>query len=214
MAGLAITGGELLATARSVASGGAAAAPGAGTVVTAIAVDAATVIAASARVVAHVGAYYGYNTRLPGEQVFALAIINWSSATTEAGKSAAFAQLSRITQQLVRGSTWAQLSEHVLVKVVQQTFESLGFRLTKRKLGQAIPALGVVIGAGLNAGILQEVAESAQMAYRLRHLEEKYGVTPPSGRSDGIRPEDDVIDIEAILEQAEQDELDEPGEDA
>lgn len=214
MAGLAITGGELLGTVGSVASAGAAAAPGMGTVATAMAVDAAAVIAASARVVAHVGAYYGYDTRLPEEQVFALAVINWSSATTEGGKSAAFAQLSLITQKLVRGSTWAQLSEQALVRVVQRTYESLGMRLTKRKLGQAIPAIGVVVGAGLNAGILHEVAESAQMAYRLRHLEEKYGVTPSSEVPWAMGPADDVIDIDAIVQEAERDELGEPGKGA
>ena len=56
-AGVVITGGELLAMFGSVASAGAAAAPGAGAVIGAMAFDAATLLAASARVVAHTVAY-------------------------------------------------------------------------------------------------------------------------------------------------------------
>ncbi len=85
-AGIVITGGELVATAGSVASAGAAPAPGAGTVIGAMAFDAATVLAASARVVAHTAAYYGYDVRLPEEELYALTIINWSSATSEGAK--------------------------------------------------------------------------------------------------------------------------------
>ena len=48
--------------------------------------------------------------------------------------------------------------------------------MTQKRLGVAIPAIGIVIGAGLNAKILYSVAEDAQTAYRLRHLMEKYGL--------------------------------------
>ena len=176
-AGVAITGGEVLAAGGTVAGAGAGAAPGAGTVVSAIAFDAATVLAASARVVAHVGAYYGYDTRLHDEQVFALAVVDWSSAPTEGAKTLAFQQLSTITQQLARGATWAQLSEATMVKVIDEIYLRLGFRLTKSKLGQAVPVAGIALGAGLNAIVINRMAQDATLAYRARHLSDKYGVT-------------------------------------
>jgi hypothetical protein len=203
-AGVAITGAEVLAAAGTVSSAGAAAAPGAGVVVGAIAADAAATLAASARVISHVGAYYGYDTRLPDEQVFALALFGWSSATGEGAKTAAFQQLSRLTQKLMRGAPWAQLSEFTLVKVLDDLYLRLGFRLTKAKLGQAVPVAGVLIGAGLNARILQTVARDAQTAYRMRHLAEKYGVTFPAvGTAGSQQAESEPIDVLAILEEAE-----------
>lgn len=203
-AGLAITGGEAVAAVGSIAGAGAGAAPGAGTVLGAMAFDAATVLAASARVVAHTAACYGYDVRQPEEQVFALSIISWSSAGTEASKAAAFQQLSRLTQQLMRGATWAQLSEHMLVNVVQEMYIRLGIRLTQRKLGQAVPVAGIVIGAGLNASLLRSVAEDARSAYRMRFLADKYNLHGPTVAEDPVAVADaDILDVEEIVHDLE-----------
>jgi hypothetical protein len=204
-AGLVITGAEALTTAGSVASAGAAAAPGAGTVLAAMALDAAAVLAASARVIAHTAAYYGYNTREPEEELFALSVISWSSATTETAKYAAFQQLSRITQQLARSATWAQLSQHAMVNVIEEIYIRLGFRLTQRKLGQVIPVAGIAIGAGLNASLLHSIGSDARQAYRARHLSDRYGfrvedlIHSPAAASTG-RGLDAAIDIDRIIE--------------
>ena len=204
-AGFVIAGGELVVVFGSVESAGAAAAPGAAAVIGAMAFDAATVLAASARVIAHTAAYYGYDVRLPEEELFALTIINWSSATSEGAKYAAFQQLSRITQQLVRSAPWAQLSEHVTVKVMQEIYTRLGIRLTQRKLGQAIPVVGIALGAGMNAGLLHAIGRDAQLAYRSRHLADKYGfavdeLMKPRGNREAVGAASDIIDIEGIVE--------------
>ena len=173
-AAIVITGGQLVAVFGSVSSAGAAAAPGAGAVIGAMAFD-ATVLAASARVVAHTAAYYGYDVRQPEEELFALTIINWSSATSEGAKYAAFQQLSRITQQLVRGAPWAKLSEHVTVKVIQEIYASpwhpthstqawtgnTGRRRCPRSWDERWPP--------------ECNCRDAQSAYRSRHLVDKYG---------------------------------------
>ena len=44
--------------------------------------------------------------------------------------------------------------------------------------GQAIPVVGVVIGAGLNASYLQSVGRDAELAYRMCFLAEKHGLDP------------------------------------
>lgn len=204
-AGFVITGAEVLTAGGSIASAGAAAAPGAGAVLGAMAFDAATVLAASARVIAHTAAYYGYDTREPEEELFALSIISWSSATTETAKYAAFQQLSRITQQLARSAPWAQLSQHALVNVIEEIYIRLGMRLTQRKLGQAIPVAGIAIGAGMNASLLHSIGTNARRAYRARHLAERYGfgvedlIRPPKGLTPGGYA-DEPIDIEHIIE--------------
>ena len=142
--------------------------------------------------------------RLPEEELFALTVINWSSAASEGAKYATFQQLSRITQQLVRGATWAQLSEHVTVKGIQEIYTRLGIRLTQRKLGQAIPVAGIALGAGMNANLLHSIGRDAQLAYRSRHLADKYGFVVDDLLQPRTHPEmagdaPDVIDIESIV---------------
>ena len=73
-AGAVITGAELVATVGSAASAGAAAAPSVTAVGGAMAGDAALVLGASMRMIAHIGAYFGRDVRLPEEQVFALSV--------------------------------------------------------------------------------------------------------------------------------------------
>jgi hypothetical protein len=197
LAGAAITGAQALAVAGTVASAGAAAAPGIGTVATAMAADAVTVLAASGRAIAHVGAYYGYDARLPEEQVFALSILSWSTATTDATKTLAFQQLSRLTQQLMRGGNWAQLGEHMLVRIVHELYTRLGIRLTQRSLGRAVPVAGILIGAGMNATLLQRVVNDAHRAYRVRHLTEKYGLSDDAFMS-GSLPGPEAVDTASI----------------
>lgn len=204
-AGLVITGGEALAAFGSVFGAGVGAAPGAGSIAGAMALDAATVIAASARVTAHVGTYYGYEVCSPEEEFFALSAMSFSNSGPQAAKLMAFQQLSTVTQQLVRGKAWAELSESLVVRVITKMFERLGLVITKRKLGQAIPVVGVVIGAGLNASSLQSVGRDAELAYRMRFLAEKYDLdpsdlAPPPTADDASGAAGDYIDIQEIVD--------------
>jgi hypothetical protein len=207
VAGAVISGGELLATFGSVAGAGAGAAPGGGAIVSAMAVDAATVVGAMARVVAHVGAYHGYDCRRAEESLFALSVINWSSAGTSAAKVEAYLALSKLTQQLARSATWAVLGEHVLVQAIQKLYARLGVRLTQRKLGQLVPVAGITIGAGMNAAILSKVAADALTAYRVRYFVEKYGLDPldlmtQEDRSAATSSGEADLDVVGLLEGA------------
>jgi EcsC family protein len=195
-AGLAVSGGELL----GVASGGA---PGAGVVVGAMAADAAAVLVASQRAVAHVAAYYGYDLARPEEQMFALGVLNLGTSS-DVTKAAAYLELNKLVQGLARKHTWDQLRQNVVTKVVEQVYAQLGMRLTQRKLGQAVPVVGVLIGAGLNAKTLSRVVDDAEHAYRKRHLQEKYGIVDnvPSptvtAERDNTIPIVDILDAEIV----------------
>lgn len=209
-AGLVISGGEALITLGSVFGAGVGAAPGAGAIAGAMAFDAATVIATSARITAHVGTYYGYEVSTPEEEFFALSAMSFSNSGPQAAKLMAFEQLSKVTQQLVRRKVWAELNENLIVRVLTKMFERLGLVITQRKLGQAIPVVGVVIGAGLNAAYLQSVGRDAELAYRMRFLAEKHGLDPsdlapiPTGPiPTGYGPTGaigDYIDIQEIVD--------------
>jgi hypothetical protein len=109
---------------------------------------------------------------------------------------------------LARRATWEQLNQSVVTGVVQKVFSRLGFRLTQRKLGQAVPVLGTVIGAGMNARVMLSVIDNAEHVYRERFLREKYGIRddePDFGTTD-LADDYDVIDVSEILELEEAEE--------
>lgn len=178
--GLLASGGTMLAAGATVGTGGVAAAPGVGAVVGAVAADAAATIVASNRAVGHVAAYYGHDVDEPAERLFALGVLNLGLAAS-AGKFAAYRELNGLVQALARRQAWTQLQRNQVARVVQAVFRSLGADLTKRKLGQAVPVVGVAVGAGLNAKALARVVDDAEHVYLERHLREKYGITPGAG---------------------------------
>lgn len=120
------------------------------------------------------GAYYGYDTRQEGEKAFAMAVLGLGAAGEAGSRQAAWAQLHRLVGQLARDATWRELEKDAFVRLTRTLFAHLGEKLTKRKLGQAVPVAGVLLGAGLNAKLAADVAEAAHYAYRERFLLDKY----------------------------------------
>ncbi len=175
-AGFAVSGGTILAAGGSVFGAGAGAAPGATTVVGVMAADAAAVLIASQRAVAHVAAYYGYDVTRPHERLLALGVLNVGTADG-AGKAAAYAELNRLVQALARSQTWEQLNSRAVTRIVKQVYSALGMRLTQRGLGKLVPGVGIALGAGLNARTLSRVVDDAEHLYRERFLREKYCLT-------------------------------------
>lgn len=174
-AGFAVSGGTILAAGGSVFGAGAGAAPGAATVVGVMAADAAAVLVASQRAVAHIAAYYGYDVTRSHERLVALGVLNVGTAD-EAGKAAAYAELNRLVQALARRQTWEQLNSRAVTRIVTQVYSALGMRLTQRGLGKLVPGVGIALGAGLNARTLSRVVDDAEHLYRERFLQEKYGL--------------------------------------
>ena len=208
-AGLAVSGGELLATAGGVFGAGAGGAPGAATVVGAMAGDAVAVLLATNRAVAHIAAYYGYDVNRPDERLVALAVLGMGTATGM-GKAAAYAEINRLVQMLARRAAWEQLRKNAVARVVETVFLRLGLRISQRKLGQAVPVVGALFGAGMNAKLLLAVTDDAEHVYRERFLRERYGLPAHDALpTDPDREDADVIDVAEILHE----ELDR-GEDA
>ncbi|QDI73437.1 serine/arginine repetitive matrix protein 2 [Streptomyces calvus] len=169
-AGLVISGGELVLA----ASAGAAAAPSGGAIAGAFAADTAAVLGLASRAVGQVSLFYGYDPEEPAEKLFVMSVVNVGTASSATAKNAAMADISRLTQALFRGKTWEVLSESVVTKVSQQFAKAFGFRLTKKGLGKAVPAFGIVVGGTLNWTTLEGIVDAAEMAYRRRFLLEKY----------------------------------------
>lgn len=170
-AGLAISGGQLVV----VASAGAAAAPSVGVVAGVIAADAAFVLSASSRVVGAIALQYGYDPEDPAEKLFILSAINLGTAVSASAKAAALADLSRLTQALVRGQSWEVLNQHLVARLSTKVTGKLATsRLTKQGLGKVVPVAGIAIGATMNWATLERIVDAADVAYRRRFLIDKY----------------------------------------
>ncbi|MCP3767675.1 EcsC family protein [Streptomyces sp. MAR25Y5] len=169
-AGLVISGGQLAIA----ASAGAAAAPSGGAITGAFVADTAAVLGLASRAVGHVSLFYGYDPEEPAEKLFVMSVVNVGTASSATAKNAALADISRLTQALFRGKTWETLSEAVVTKVSSQFAKAFGFRLTKKGLGKAVPAVGIVVGSTLNWATLEGIVDAAEMAYRRRFLLDKY----------------------------------------
>ncbi|EHB48622.1 hypothetical protein MycrhDRAFT_5463 [Mycolicibacterium rhodesiae JS60] len=193
-AGFAVTGGQILAGGGAVAGAGAAAAPGLGLIAGAMGVDAASLLTACSRVVAHDALYYGYDPRDPAEEVFMMQIIGLGLATTASAKVVAYQQLAILTRSLATNMVWRQLNQQTLVKVAQKFATQFGQNLTKKKLGQFVPIAGIGIGAAMNLKMVYDIADAAYWAYRERFLYEKSGDIAPI-----------IIDVDVIDEDATED---------
>ncbi|WP_345376781.1 EcsC family protein [Frondihabitans cladoniiphilus] len=169
-AGFVISGSELVVP----ATGGAAAAPSGTAIVAAFAGDAALVLGLSSRSVGQIALQYGYDPEDPAEKVFVMSVIDAGTAASQAAKTAAFSDISRLTQALVRGKTWEVLDKSVVSKVAKQFASMMGKRLTKKSLGKAVPAVGIALGGAFNWATLEGVVDAANIAYRRRFLLEKY----------------------------------------
>ncbi len=183
LAGAAMSGGYVVAAGGAVAGAGAGAAPGVGILVATTAADAVAVLAASSRVSAEIAAYYGYDVEVPHERVYAAGVLNVGLAS-QAGKVAAYQELNK----------------NVMASVIKSVYGRFGVTLTQKKLGQAVPLVGIVVGAGLNAATISGVAEAAENIYRERFLREKYGIPEDTVTRVVAAVDVGVVDVAEILE--------------
>lgn len=137
--------------------------------------DIPSLVTLNLRAIGEYATYYGYDINLQEERIFALQVLNFSSSPTDGAKNFAMANLVKISKQVAQKKTWQQLEKHAFVKLIQELAKSLGIRLTKAKLAQAVPALGAAVGAGFNAYFTNKTCDSAYYLYRERFLAEKYG---------------------------------------
>ena len=112
---------------------------------------------------------------------------------------------------LARRATWAQLNKNAVTQIVKAFYERFASRLTRKKLGQeqvgqAVPVVGIVIGARLNARLLSNLTSDAEHLYREWFLREEYSlkpiavtVTTKGGVADPIYDVADTVHIAKII---------------
>lgn len=175
-------------------------------VVGAVAMDVSAVLLGGLRLVAHVGAYYGYDTSSEEETALALAVLGVGTAADVAGKVAAYQELSMVAQRLLNRTVAerakefffrkATLPDSPVVTLVTHVLARFGFRISTRNVLKMLPAVGMVLGAGQNAWMMHRFADDANRFYRELWLREKYGIDAETG--DGPPAGDDFLIIDAL----------------
>jgi hypothetical protein len=170
---------EAGALAGGVAGAGAGAVPGALALAGVLVADAAATLGAAARIVAETAALYGYDPNDPEEELFLAGVLSVATAGSQGAKITAHRELNHVASLLARRATKKTLSETNLARVLSKVWPRLVDRLTHQQMGKATPALGIAVGAGLNANLMKRVSEEAYYAYRERRLRDRYGNDEP-----------------------------------
>lgn len=138
-------------------------------------VDIVALTTLTLRAIGEYATYCGFDVQKEQERAFAVQVLGLASSPTDASKQIAIASLARIAGQAVKRRPWEELEKNLFVRMVQQVAKALGIRLTKAKLAQIIPAAGAVVGGGFNAFLTKRVCAAADILYRERFLQAKYG---------------------------------------
>lgn len=182
------------ATAAGAASGGAAVLPAAGIIATTIVADTAATLANAAHCTATIGAYYGFDPNDEAERALIMSVVG-AGLATGATKHAAMNQVRDVSIMLAQKKTWDLLNERYLVKLMNQIYGALSIKITKRSMAKGVPALGAVLGAGMNYRAVRRSVVTSGYLYRERFLLSKYGALQDA-------PEVRVEDIEIVHDRA------------
>jgi hypothetical protein len=126
---------------------------------------------------------YGYDAKDPSEQEFIQRLVR-RSFIAQASKVKPLKDVANAAQAIKGRVRWsAKLrSNHRLIAAVERLLLQLGpqgGKVAVESVAKVIPFIGILIGAGMNATILGNVAMDAKRYSRTRFLCEKYGLPMP-----------------------------------
>jgi uncharacterized protein (DUF697 family) len=155
-----------------------------------LAMDIPFIITFALRTIHKIGLCYGYRNKDENGKRFVLALLSVAGANTASEKAEAVKLLQAIDLMIAK-----QTMKTVLEKAMQQQLgkeavllgmknlgRQLGLNITRRKVLQAVPAIGAVVGGSVNAWFINDVAWAARRAFQERWLVEndKLAVDFPS----------------------------------
>lgn len=136
-----------------------------------LAADVAAVMLLSMRAAQSRGLVYGFDPSDAAELAFVLTVLDAASRLGPQSKSSARAGVALLGSQMAGGGMVKHAADEVLKRLPAQ----LAARFGAMKSESATPILGTITSAGFNSWYLHAVTGTAQMAYRERFLERKYG---------------------------------------
>lgn len=132
-----------------------------------------------ARVQQQICACYGYDPESEFEQSFMLKALSFSDVIVVGGKSELLLELNALKVAIKR-HTYNQLNEmggkYAIPQIAKNFAKQQGKSLSKKKMTQAIPIVGGVIGGLFNYGYINRVINVTNNLYKKRFLEDKKSI--------------------------------------
>ncbi|MFT9495368.1 EcsC family protein, partial [Anaerosolibacter sp.] len=129
-----------------------------------------------ARVQQQICACYGYDPENEFEQSYMLKALSFSDVIAVGGKSELLLELNALKVAIKR-HTYKQLNEmggkYAIPQIAKNFAKQQGKNISKKKMTQAIPIVGGVIGGLFNYGYINRVINVTNNLYKKRFLEEK-----------------------------------------
>ena len=146
-----------------------------------LAADVPTLLTLALRTIHRTGLCYGEDALSDERRRTALGVFALASANSAEEKQSALAALSSVgsaeaaaLRDGLERAAERELAKEAAVLSLNTLAARIGVNLGKRKAAGAVPVLGMVIGATVNAGYLHDVSQAAQFVFQERWLREKY----------------------------------------
>ncbi|MDF2668085.1 MAG: hypothetical protein K0R67_391 [Paenibacillus sp.] len=131
-----------------------------------LAIDIPALLGLSLKVLQEIAVCYGYDPKEKRERVFVVKCLQFASSDI-VGKRAVLEELAEFTEERGQNQVISQLQGWR--EVVTSYRDNFGWK----KLFQLVPIAGMIFGAFINKGTLQDVAEAGKMLYRKRRIVER-----------------------------------------
>lgn len=147
-----------------------------------IAADIPVLFGVSFRAVQQIGSCYGFDMEDPDMTPVVMSVYNAGATAESAAKTAALMDMRVAATALARNWTYQKAAERTYTGVIAQLLKErtkhlprdIANNVTKRKLAQAIPIVGAVVGAGFNYWFMSNTTRAAHMIFRDMYLTRKY----------------------------------------
>ena len=150
----------------------------------AISADILVIQVLSTSIATRVAYSYGFDAKDPAEQAFIERLVN-RSFLAQAVKAKPLNDAARAAAAVKDRVRWSPKlrTDHPLLAGIENLMNHLGpagGKVSVEAVAKVVPFVGVLIGAGVNAGILGNIATDAQRYCQTRFICEKYGMPLPA----------------------------------
>ena len=143
-----------------------------------MALDIPFIITFALRTIHKIGLCYGYRNNDEKGKQFVLALLSAAGANTVSERADAVRMLQVIDIMLAKQTLKTvteralerQLAKETVMISMKNLGRQLGMNITERKILQAIPAIGAVVGASVNGWFINDVGWAARRAFQERWL--------------------------------------------
>ncbi|MDP8223960.1 MAG: EcsC family protein [Candidatus Lernaella stagnicola] len=140
--------------------------------------DIMAVVGLNLRAVGEYATTCGFDIEREPERLFAMHLLTLAGSVDPGDRAAEFAELDDLAGKLAGRHAWHDLEKQVFFTVLRRIAKMLGVRITRAKIAQILPAVGLAAAGSFNALYTRRVCRAAFFLYRERLLVEKYGADP------------------------------------